>query len=222
MAPDFQDEALGRDSLFKQKLHKLRSDWSSTQGRASHAKATGELQSLQYLAEAKESLQSKDGDELTRLALLDSLTGLYNQKTITRLLADEVKRARRYKRPVAIVIARVQNLDDIIAAGGQLVADTLLRAFAELLLETVRDVDAPARITADAFIVMCPETNRGGAEIIMNRMNERIAGGFQVDIDRRWDLTIGLGIASFPRDGNDPEQLIKAAMTSILPGSNSY
>ncbi|MBX9696408.1 MAG: GGDEF domain-containing protein [Cyanobacteria bacterium] len=219
--PDYPEEALGRDSLFKQKLHQLRASWTSGQSKGT-ARATGELQSLNYLQEAHESLQQKDGDELTRLALLDSLTGLYNQKTITRLLTEELKRASRYKRPVALIVARVDNMEEVTAAGGMLISDTLVRSFADMLLDTVRDVDAPSRLSADSFMVFCPETNRGGAEIILNRIKQRLSGGFQVDIDRRWNLTISLGIASFPRDGSTADELISAAVSSLRVGNQPY
>ncbi len=167
-------------------------------------------------------MTQKDGDELTRLALLDSLTGLYNQKTITRLLSEELKRASRYKRPVALIVARVDNLEEVTAAGGMLISDTLVRAFADMLLDTVRDVDAPSRLSVDSFMVICPETNRGGAEIILSRIKQRLAGGFQVDIDRRWNLNISLGIASFPRDGSTADELISAAVSSLRVGNQPY
>ena len=90
-----EDEALfGRESLFRQKLHRLRSQWTSPQD---SRKTTEEISQYGYISGAEESLKSRSSNEMERLALLDAVTGLYNQQAILKILDSEVKRAKRYK-----------------------------------------------------------------------------------------------------------------------------
>ncbi|MBI1270399.1 diguanylate cyclase [bacterium] len=206
MSPINDDEALfGRESLFRQKLHRLRSQWSAPQDAR---KTTEEISQYTYLTGAEQSLKSRDANEMERLALLDSVTGLYNQQAILKILDSEVKRAKRYKRPVALLFIEADQYDQIADMAGNLVIDTLMKGLSDLVMKTVRDVDIPSRFSAGCFMVVCPETNAQGALIIADRMRSRIANEFTLQVDRNWSVTASIGYAACPRHAMTADDLI--------------
>ena len=181
------DEALfGRESLFRQKLHRLRSQWSAPQDAR---KTTEEISQYSYISGAEESLKSRDSNEMERLALLDAVTGLYNQQAIMKILDSEVKRAKRYKRPVALLFVEADQYDEISAAAGNLTVDNLMKGLSDLVMKTVRDVDIPSKFSAGSFMVVCPETNAQGALIIADRLRSKVANEYMLQVDRNWSIS---------------------------------
>ncbi|MGD9679954.1 MAG: GGDEF domain-containing protein [Candidatus Obscuribacterales bacterium] len=216
MSPAQDDEALfGRESLFRQKLHKLRSQWSDSSSTGAR-KTTEEIRGHTYLSGAEESLRGKDTTEMERLALLDSVTGLYNQQAITKILRTEVKRAKRYKRPVAVIFVEPDQFDEISSRGGNLAAEAMLRGLSEMLLKTFRDVDVPARFTATRFMVVCPETNAHGAAIISERLRERVANEYMIEIDQNWYVTVSVSYAAFPKHALSVEELLERSEQALV------
>ena len=219
MSPINDEEALfGRESLFRQKLHRLRSQWSSPQDAR---KTTEEISQYSYISGAEESLKSRDSNEMERLALLDAVTGLYNQQAIMKILDSEVKRAKRYKRPVALLFVEADQYEEIAAAAGNLTVDNLMKGLSDLVMKTVRDVDIPSKFSAGCFMVVCPETNAQGALIIADRLRSKVANEFMLQVDRNWSITASIGYASCPRHAMTPEALIEKGEQALMRAKTS-
>lgn len=208
------DEAIfGRESLFRQKLHRLRTQWSSPNDTR---KATEEISQYSYISGAEESLKSRGANEMEKLALLDAVTGLYNNQAILKILDSEVKRAKRYKRPVAILFIEADQHDEIAELSGNLTVDTLMKGLSEMILSTVRDVDIPSKFAQNTFMVVCPETNAQGALIISDRLRARVCNEYTLQIDRNWSITSSIGYASCPRHAMTPEGLIERGEQALV------
>ncbi|MBZ0189612.1 MAG: GGDEF domain-containing protein, partial [Candidatus Obscuribacterales bacterium] len=179
-------------------------------------KTSDELREHSYIIGAEEALRGKDTTEMERLALLDSITGLYNQQAISKILRTEVKRAKRYKRPVAIIFVEPDQFDEVSSRGGNLAAEALLRGLSEMLLKTFRDVDVPARYTSTRFMVVCPETNAHGAAIISERLRERVANDYMIEIDQNWYVTVSVSYAAFPKHALSVEELLERSEQALM------
>src|SRR2546423_12098759 len=119
-----------------------------------------------------------------RQALADSLTGLANRRHAQEVLAAEVSRAERFGGPVALVVADLDDFKDVNDRHGHPTGDVALREFAEVLRETVRDVDLVSRWGGEEFLLVLPGTDGAGAA----QLAERVRGTLR---DRSEERRVG-------------------------------
>jgi diguanylate cyclase (GGDEF)-like protein len=105
-----------------------------------------------------------------QLAQTDSLTGLANRRAVEERLAAEVDRSRRTGRPMALLLADVDDLKVINDRYGHPAGDGLLRALASRLQRAVRRTDTAGRWGGDEFVVICPDTGPEAAERVASKL----------------------------------------------------
>lgn len=151
--------------------------------------------------------------EVQRLAITDPLTGLANRRTFEQRLAEEVRRARRYYRPLSLIMADLDHFKVYNDTYGHPAGDVMLQEVANLLRTHVRETDLVARYGGEELAILLPETPRVGALAVAEKIRvaveehpfpgrEALPGG---------RLTISLGVATFPEDGDEPEALVQCA-----------
>ena len=99
-----------------------------------------------------------------RLAQVDPLTGIPNRLAFEYRLADEWKRARRYERPLGLLLLDLDGLKTVNDRDGHEAGDRMIQAAARQIAEDIRQSDMPARLAGDEFVVLCPETPGEGVE----------------------------------------------------------
>jgi diguanylate cyclase (GGDEF)-like protein len=174
-----------------------------------------ELEQRSLLSGTQANLGSAKSEELERLALLDTLTDLYNSRTFMKEIKDELKRAKRYKRPVSLIMLSIDGYKDISKQYGALASDTILKTVGTILKGAIRDVDIAARYSAEEFALIFPETNAAGAAVVAERIRQRI--GMQA-ISHNWHnlkVTSSIGIASFPAHAREHDELIARATQAL-------
>lgn len=223
MAGGKDDEAMfGREGLFRQKLNQLR-----TKGHISkishNEKQVGsrELETNAYLSSVRQTLAQSDPQEMERLTLLDTLTQLYNQRTIERVLKDEIKRSKRYKMPATVLVLAIDGFKEIIGNHGKLAADSILQGVANFLMHAIRDVDVPGRYDAEHFLIICPQTDASGVAVLAERIRNRIAIERISDVGKNWTVTVSIGVASFPTNAHKEEDLIYQAFLALANARNA-
>jgi diguanylate cyclase (GGDEF)-like protein len=149
--------------------------------------------------------------ELERLSITDDLTGLYNRRYLMEALANEVRRSRRLDHPCALLIADVDHFKEYNDAYGHLAGDEALTRIAAVLRETTRDVDCAARYGGEEFVVIMPETKASGAIEMAQRIRTLLAADERVG----GKLSISIGVAQFPEDGDAPEALLARADAAL-------
>lgn len=112
---------------------------------------------------------------LEAAAHTDCLTGLPNRRAFEERLARERARADRSLRPLAVLAADVDRLEQINDRWGHASGDAALAAVAEALRETVRHADAPARLGGDECAALLPETGAEEAQIVADRRREAVS-----------------------------------------------
>ena len=118
------------------------------------------------VARVKTQLRVKHlADELRRIATIDALTGVANRRRFDELLESEWRRARRYGAPLALLMIDVDHFKRFNDRYGHPAGDACLRAVAQALAgASLRPADLVARDGGEAFVVLLPQTPRGGAE----------------------------------------------------------
>ncbi len=174
-----------------------------------------ELEQRSLLTTTENKMSMVKGEEIERLALLDTLTELYNSRTFLKEIKEELKRAKRYKRPVALCMVTVDNFKDISRQYGALTSDAVLKVIGSVLQGAVRDVDIPARYSAEEFAIIFPETNSSGAQIVAERIRQRI--GSQA-ITHNWHnlkVTASVGLAAFPAHAREHDELVARSIQAL-------
>jgi len=150
-------------------------------------------------------------EKTRRLASTDGLTGLYNHRQFKRLFSEELLRARRYRKPLGLVMLDVDDFKHFNDTYGHPVGDKVLVAVAEILTETLRDCDFIFRYGGEEFIALLPESDKeaslAAAERCragIERESARYLGGASAG-----GVTVSIGVATFPRDGETFDGLLK-------------
>lgn len=151
-------------------------------------------------------------EELEQLASHDQLTGLYNRRTMDRCLRDELARAIRYDRPLSLIWLDIDHFKLINDRYGHPVGDAVLRQVSDLLWRQLRATDCIARYGGEELIVAMPELPLNDAIEAGERLRSSIEqtpldGGDGDPIN----LTVSVGVASYPDHGMTLEQLYRAA-----------
>ena len=168
------------------------------------------LAPVALIATARSRRRGQLVEQLESAAAVDSLTGLLNRGALERSLAAELHRAQRYDRPLSLVYFDVNGLKAINDVHGHAAGDRLLKAVAGLFTETSRDHDLCGRIGGDECVVVLTEQDGAGAAAYGERVMERLPESqARLGLPTEWGLTAG--IATFPEDGNTPEDLLAAA-----------
>ncbi|MBL3556300.1 MULTISPECIES: sensor domain-containing diguanylate cyclase [Marinobacter] len=151
-------------------------------------------------------------DELAELATLDPLTGLLNRRETTRLLEEEITRAKRYGRALSLLWIDFDHFKDINDEYGHAAGDSVLKATSHLLADSMRRVDVIGRFGGEEFVVVLPEMDRYEANETAERLRNLISETPQPLGDGKTvRLTISIGVSVFPDNGPDFRALCAAA-----------
>ena len=155
---------------------------------------------------------SRRVEQFERQAVTDELTGLYNRRAFLRMGEKEVGRARRYQRPLALILFDIDHFKNVNDSHGHLIGDYVLRVMTELVTKTTRATDVVCRYGGEEFIVLMPEAGREEALAMAERLKQEISRMTVVTAGGTLSLTISLGVAELKRDEDeDLEGLIGRA-----------
>lgn len=151
--------------------------------------------------------------EKTREASLsDPLTGLPNTRFMFNYLGRELSRAQRLRTQVSILVLDLDRFKDINDTYGHHVGDRALREVARVLREAIRPYDICVRYAGDEFIVVLADCGPEEAEAKRVELQEAVDGlAFQAEGGERAKLSVSIGAAVFPQDGETYEALLATA-----------
>jgi diguanylate cyclase (GGDEF)-like protein len=174
----------------------------------------GEAEQLAHWLSAQASIAIENERlhrTVKRQAITDELTQLSNRRRFTETLAVEVRRAERFGDPLSLVLADLDDFKQINDRYGHQTGDEVLRRFADVLRENVRDFDLPVRYGGEEFAVLLPETGLDGAEQLARRLQTALLRLRLPEISGdRPPVTASFGVAAFPAARN-AEELLSAA-----------
>lgn len=111
--------------------------------------------------------------ELERLATRDPLTGLFNRRLLAEKFAEEKRRAERLEYPLALAVIDINHFKKVNDLLGHAAGDDLLKAFANLVLRSIREsLDHAFRIGGDEFLILLSNCDVARGEEILKRIND--------------------------------------------------
>jgi diguanylate cyclase (GGDEF)-like protein/PAS domain S-box-containing protein len=169
------------------------------------------------LRKANETLQAQLSEIQTLQATLrdqairDPLTGLYNRRYLYETMEREAARAKRDNYPISVAMIDIDHFKDFNDKYGHQTGDEMLVAIGNLLLHKIRQGDIACRYGGEEFILIMPgeceeDAGRRLSKICREFNNLRIDPN---EPDRY--ATISIGIACYPKHGDDMNQVIKTA-----------
>jgi diguanylate cyclase (GGDEF)-like protein len=159
---------------------------------------------------------------LVEATRIEPKTGLYNLRHFEAALAQELGRAGRFDRPIALLMVDVDCLRELNTAHGHMAGDRALVAVAEALKRATREYDIAARFGGDEFCVLLPETDLDGALVVAERIRALVEESTQGE-----DMPVTVSIGAVSHRGASPgaEQLLaiadRAAYEAKASGRNA-
>src|SRR6202165_1585377 len=152
-------------------------------------------------------------DELKTLqlnAVTDPLTGLYNRRLFSETFEKELNRGRRYGSPLGLVVLDLHRFKEVNDKHGHPRGDEVLRAAAATLKKALRTSDFAFRIGGDEFALLLPQTDAEQA-LALSRRVETVFAEMLQPLQLTVGVSIDHGVANFPQDGDQADQLIRVA-----------
>jgi diguanylate cyclase (GGDEF)-like protein/PAS domain S-box-containing protein len=189
----------------------MRKDGTTLKVRLSGRKVTneGEMEDYEIIVEDI-SKQRKLEDYLRQQAAKDPLTGLANYRRLVETVDAEIKRSERTAREFALLFLDLDGLKQINDRFGHLVGSDALCRLADVLSICSRSIDTPARFGGDEFALVLPETGQVPAALVVRRICDSLAND-----GREPKLSVSIGIAIYPKDGETIDALLGAADAAL-------
>jgi diguanylate cyclase (GGDEF)-like protein len=152
---------------------------------------------------------------LETLAATDGLTGVYNRKKLTDILADQFARFRRNHRPFALLMVDIDNFKAINDTWGHAAGDDVLARAASILKQAVRAVDYVARYGGEEFVVVLVETTTDAARDVAERIRSVVEGERIAVGDDGIAVTISVGVTHSRENDDGPEAVLARADNAL-------
>jgi diguanylate cyclase (GGDEF)-like protein len=155
--------------------------------------------------------------QLRDMALRDPLTGVSNRRALEVLAANEVQRAAREDGDLSVLYLDLDRFKQVNDTLGHAVGDRVLKVLASSTAAALRQGDVVGRMGGDEFAVLLRATGLEESQ----RVAARIGAAFEAAIEADGampPITVGIGCASFPRDGRNWEELLHTADQRLLGG----
>ncbi|MBI4866231.1 MAG: diguanylate cyclase [Candidatus Wallbacteria bacterium] len=164
------------------------------------------------VALASQAARSLENARLYSETIRESKTGLFVPSYFSARVGDEIANARRFKEEFSLLMIDIDFFKQVNDNYGHMVGDELLIKVAHFILDTARDsVDVACRFGGEEFAILLPRTDRAGAITYAERLR-RLTESSTADADRNLPaVTISVGIATYPADGQHYASLIEQA-----------
>ncbi|MDD5250913.1 MAG: EAL domain-containing protein [Rhodocyclaceae bacterium] len=172
-------------------------------------KLLGAVVTLFDISERKRYLE-----QLERKSNFDDLTGLPNRNLLADRLAHAIERGQREGDTLAVLTLNLDRFKSINDSLGRSAGDDVLREVAARLDRLVRKTDSLARIDGDEFVLVAEATELGVGNRLAQPILAALAQPFHVGT-REFFLSGSIGIALFPKDGDNGETLVKNAVAAM-------
>ncbi|MGH1463407.1 MAG: diguanylate cyclase [Neptuniibacter sp.] len=154
---------------------------------------------LQLEVEARKKAEEK----LIQQAETDPLTGVLNRRAFANRAHKEIERARRYKRPISVILLDLDHFKQVNDKFGHLYGDKVLVEFAALINPCLRTIDCLSRHGGEEFLILLPETDELEAVQIAERLRRRMEDHIISADTEDLKVTSSFGVASWdPEDDN--------------------
>ena len=154
-------------------------------------------------------------EKIEEISLYDELTKLPLRRFFNQRIAEEFYRANRFNQPLSLIWIDIDYFKEINDTYGHQVGDVVLVEIASTITRTIRKIDFPCRWGGDEILILLPQSNKDHALGLAKRLMEEIKK-IRIDlssfgISKVINITLSIGIASYPDDAKTIEELLNKA-----------
>ncbi len=158
---------------------------------------------------------------LEAMATIDPLTDLLNRRAFQEVINREYASAKRLEKPFSMLLFDLDRFKMLNDNYGHDIGDKILLGISDIAKATLRTSDWLSRWGGEEFLALLPDTDENGALKIAERLREEIAN-FSISLNnQKINTSASIGIASYPRDGDTPDFLVKAADAALYEAKKS-
>jgi len=150
-------------------------------------------------------------EKVQELAITDGLTGVYVRRHFLERLNEEMPRAGRHRLKLSVLMIDLDHFKECNDTYGHLVGDIVLKDIAKIMKEHIRQIDLLGRYGGEEFVIALPDTDKSSAASVADRIRQSVERYKFKAYDETISMTISVGIATYPEDGDDAAVLIDRA-----------
>lgn len=167
-------------------------------------------------------IKSRDFEQQYKLATTDGLTELYNHRYFQEQIRMQVEQSKRYSHNFSLIIIDIDFFKKFNDTFGHQSGDAVLRQVAQTLKKNVRSTDIVCRYGGEEMSIILPNTGKDEALSTAQKICERVANKkFKLAGDKETNVTISLGVSTFPYDGDNASTIIEAADVRLYNAKNN-
>ena len=172
---------------------------------------------IQYFASIERDISryKKMERQLAKMALFDSLTGSLNRAAFMQHAQKEFARAKRYHRPLSVVMIDIDFFKRVNDKYGHAAGDHVLQIFVEAIEEEIRNTDILGRVGGEEFALLLPDTPLLSASHLAERVRERITKYPYLAGDQLIEVTASLGVALLSDEDEHFKEMLHRADNAL-------
>lgn len=138
--------------------------------------------------------QYMSSQEVQAKSMIDAVTNVFTRAFLHGLLTGEISRAERTGRSLALIMCDLNNFKQVNDRYGHLIGDYVLSQVAAILKFCVRGSDYVVRYGGDEFLILLPETDHEGGEVVRQRVHRKVAEWDEANRVGDLPITVSLGL----------------------------
>ncbi len=167
-------------------------------------------------------IKSRDFEQQYKLATTDGLTDLYNHRYFQDQMKMNVEHSKRYETNFSLIIIDIDFFKKFNDTFGHQSGDAVLRQVAQILKRNVRATDIVCRYGGEEMSIILPNAGKEEAITTAEKICSLVAQKpFKLNNDKETNVTISLGVSTYPFDGETPSDLIEAADKRLYYAKNN-
>jgi len=159
-------------------------------------------------------------EKVEEMAITDGLTKAFAKRHIMERLGEEFERSIRHDFNLSFLMVDIDHFKNYNDTYGHLVGDAVLKDIVNLLKGNTREVDLVGRFGGEEFCVILPETGQGEAQLVAERIRYIIEKHKFKAYDELTDVTVSIGMASYPDDAKSMDALIENSDKALYRAKN--
>jgi diguanylate cyclase (GGDEF)-like protein len=160
-------------------------------------------------------------EELRKLATTDYLTGLFIRRQLFELGEKEIIRAKRNGSPLSLMILDIDHFKSINDTYGHATGDEVLKSFASIFRESLRNVDIVCRFGGEEFVAILPDTDTQLALEVAQRLRQNVEASILPVEGVELKYTVSIGLTGLREQDTQINQLIHRADEALYVAKNS-
>ena len=173
-----------------------------------------QLRQNQIQIETANAEMQQKNQQLERLSVTDSLTGLYNRNKLNSIISDQLARYERNARTFSILMIDIDHFKVLNDNFGHVAGDEIIVSVAKKISQSIRSIDYAARYGGDEFIVILPESVVDDAIRTAERIRIQVSSVHCSTLNKTIEVTLSIGVIQ-----SEPEDVSLTALLSRVDGA---